>query len=494
MKSYLIDLCKTLDPKRSNKCDEYFTEFFDIWKIIFESNFIIPIIIIFLFIIILILKQSNRTLGKENYYLIYFITILFLLILFNLRTNIPWVDDWEWIENLLTKEKSTFEWLNQPTNIHNIFFVKLIFFFVNNFLNLNMEFFNYLSVFLTFCIGTIYFKKEKNINNIYMFLILVIIFSGKQFANFSQSCNIVWSICFIYVISYYYLVDKDDKLSVSLNSLIIFIAPLTFGLGYVISFYNILFIYFHKINTKIKINYLLIAIISLILAIYLPKIYFSEVPTTLANSDYLSFKNLINYKIYFTFFSVISNVYLPWVDGFAYLGVLIGFVQFCFLIILFYKHLINSNNKNILKFFSQNTLLSIGLIFALLVSITRSDLQTTVAARYSVGSIIFQIGFWKLIFENYKHNFIFNNYTIKILTIYVFLLGILSPYHGIHWQAKRYKDNNIILDCFKSDKNLNKCSKLAYDILFYGGKWYDYNDFENQIKILKNQKKSFLNF
>ena len=123
----------------------------------------------------------------------------------------------------------------------------------------------------------------------------------------------------------------------------------------------------------------------------------------------------------------------------------------------------------------------------MLVSITRSDLQTTVAARYSVGSIIFQIGFWKLIFENYKHNFIFNKYTIKILTIYVFLLGILfhiTAYTG----RQRDKDNNIILDCFKSDKNLNKCSKLAYDILFYGGKWYDYNDFENQIKILKNQK------
>ena len=63
-------------------------------------------------------------------------------------------------------------------------------------------------------------------------------------------------------------------------------------------------------------------------------------------------------------------------------------------------------------------------------------------------------------------------------------------------QAKRHILNNTVLDCFK--KNIKNetliCNKLAYDTLFYGGNWYDYDVFSNQIRILKNENKSFLNF
>ena len=132
------------------------------------------------------------------------------------------------------------------------------------------------------------------------------------------------------------------------------------------------------------------------------------------------------------------------------------------------------------------------MIFALLVSLTRSDLQTVVAARYSVGSILFQIGFWKLIFENYKFNKIFNKFTISSIILYVFFLGIFSPYHGLHWQAKRYIENMKILNCYNSN-NTKKCNEIAYKLLFYGGNWYDFNTFEKQIRILKREKKSFFN-
>ena len=46
------------------------------------------------------------------------------------------------------------------------------------------------------------------------------------------------------------------------------------------------------------------------------------------------------------------------------------------------------------KFLNENIFINLGLIFAFLVACTRAEFQTIVAARYSVGSIIFQIGFW----------------------------------------------------------------------------------------------------
>ena len=57
----------------------------------------------------------------------------------------------------------------------------------------------------------------------------------------------------------------------------------------------------------------------------------------------------------------------------------------------------------------------------------------------------------------------------------------------IHWQAKRHILNNTVLDCFK--KNIKNetliCNKLAYDTLFYGGNWYDYDVFSNPNKNIK---------
>ena len=129
-------------------------------------------------------------------------------------------------------------------------------------------------------------------------------------------------------------------------------------------------------------------------------------------------------------------------------------------------------------------------------SFTRSDLQTVVAARYSVGSIIFQLGFWLFLFKENKFIFIKNINFIKLLTIYIFLSGILFPYNGIHWQVKRHISNNLIIDCYKNDLEIkaNNCDKLAYKTLFYGGEWYLYENFEKQLKILKKNKKSFFNF
>ena len=114
------------------------------------------------------------------------------------------------------------------------------------------------------------------------------------------------------------------------------------------------------------------------------------------------------------------------------------------------------------------------------------------AARYSVGSILFQIGFRKLVFENFTFIKIINRFSLSLIILYVLFLGIFSPYHGIHWQANRYAENTKILNCYNSNDE-KICNKLAYKLLFYGGDWYDFNTFEKQIRVLKRDKKSFFN-
>ena len=338
MFNLLINSCKYLDQQRIDKCNNFFEEFSNLWLLIYSSKLILPIIIVFLITIYLIFKKPSAENKKQNYYQIVSLSVLFYLIIFNFRTNVPWVDDWVWIENLQTNELSLWQWLNQPTNIHNIFFTKLIFLFVDNYYNQNIEFFNVLSIFIILFISLIVLSKEDKINYLGLSLIIILIFSGKQFANFTQSCNIVWSLSFLYSILIYKYIDKQNLSSKYVNSAIIFIAPLTFGLGYVIPLYIISFIYFHKISKNLKALYICISLFSLTLAITLPKLFSPDIDSTLTGYDYLNLDFVTNYKFYITYFGVLSNVYLPWINGMAYIGFIIGISQFL-LLYLFFKNL-----------------------------------------------------------------------------------------------------------------------------------------------------------
>ena len=493
MDTFLLNICFFLDTTRKDKCREFIFEIIDITQFIVNSNLFLFVALIFLLILIKIFFLKEY----ENYsslLLAFFLFILFVLIMVNFKTNIPWVDDWEWIENLQVQKISTVEWLLQPTNIHNIFFIKIIFLINNNFFNLNFELFNYLSIILIFLISIIFVKNEKIDNSIYAALFIILIFSGKQFANFSQASNIAWTICFFYIISFKYTVSSNKVSSIILCSILIFISPLTFGLGYVLPLYVLTFIYFQEINYKIKINYMILSIAGILLAQMLPRIFFDDLGISGSNKNYLNI--LFHYSFYLTFFGVLSNVFLPWIEGVAYIGTIIGFIQFLLISYLILKNYNQQSFFGIHIFIKNNTLIILGLIFAFIVSLTRPDLQTIVAARYSVGSIIFQIGFWLYLFKENQYRYLINLNFIKLVIIYILTSGLFFPYHGIHWQAKRHLSNNKVLECYKNDTKTvtNRCNKLAYNTLFYGGKWYEIELFNEQIRVLKHKNKSFLNF
>lgn len=493
MKNFFFNICFFLDPFRKDKCNEFISELISILTLIVNSNLfiLISIFLIVILIKLIFLKSTDRFI---DYLLPIFIFILFCLILNNFKTNLPWVDDWVWIENLQTEKISVLGWLFQPANIHNIFFIKLIFLINNNFFNLNFLLFNYLSVIIIILIALIFIRNEKISNKIYLVFLIILIFSGKQFANFSQASNIAWTICFFYIISFKYLFDSNKLSRVIPCSVIIFIAPLTFGLGYVLPLFVLIFVYFFKTNINTKINYIIFSIAGILASYLIPKMLFNDLSGITLGFN--SLKIFLNLNFYLTFFGVLSNVFLPWIERIAYLGVILGLGQFLIVLFIVSKKYHQNGFLSLNNFIVNNILIILGLIFAFIVSFTRSELQTVVAARYSVGSIIFQLGFWLFIFKENKFNFMKNLNFIKILAVYIFLSGLLFPYNGIHWQAKRHISNINIVDCYKNNllNETNNCNKLAYDTLFYGGKWYDFEIFENQIKVFKNKKKSFLSF
>ena len=347
MKKFLFDVCVFLDSTRQDKCNNFLNEVIELIKLFFNSSLSI-VIIILIFIILIKIIKSNDNKREYNYFFIISLFLLFCAILFNFKTNVPWVDDWEWIENLQLKKLTTIEWLFQPTNIHNILFIKMLFLFVDRYFNLNFEIFSYLSIIIIFFISLILLLKEKKITNPYIILIVFLIFSGKQFANISQASNIAWTICFLYIILFAYFIKR----SLPLTSIIIFIAPSTFGLGYVIPIYNIFFIYFTKLSNNIKIFYFLLSIFSILFASTAPQIFFENNLASDSSINYL--KNIFNIRIYFTFFAVLANIYLPWINGASYLGFFIGFSQILLTFFIISKTYFEIGRSSIINFFGEN--------------------------------------------------------------------------------------------------------------------------------------------
>ena len=152
MENLILNLCIYLDSSREEQCYKFINQFYDILNLILNSKYILIIFFLIIFIFIKIIF-TNENKVNDKYYFSLGLFSLFLLIIINFRTDIPWVDDWEWIENLQLKKYSIIEWLIQPTNIHNIFFTKLIFLTVDKFFNLNLEIFSFLSIIIIFLIS-----------------------------------------------------------------------------------------------------------------------------------------------------------------------------------------------------------------------------------------------------------------------------------------------------------------------------------------------------
>lgn len=141
-------------------------------------------------------------------------------------------------------------------------------------------------------------------------------------------------------------------------------------------------------------------------------------------------------------------------------------------------------------FISNNPILIISIFTALLVAISRPEISRFIQPRYVTISILFQIGFLLFLRDDLKRylNKRYKNLFLTCALIYIFSIGTLTPYLGVHWQAKRSLVNYQLENCFKLNVSKFKCKDLAYEKLFYGGNWYSRSKFNKLMDILFIEK------
>lgn len=435
-----------------------------------------------------------------NTYLIAFIIAFHSAFLFSIiyifNNNIPWVDDWQWIENLQTNELSFFKWLFKLENIHNHMTVKLLLFFNKFYLDFNFQYFSYFSVMLLFFSSLLLYNKlyKEGFSNFYIGLLLIILFSSKQFPSITQMSNVSWFISLFFIILFFHQYNLN-KIKI-IKFICLFLSPLTLGFGAIIPLYLIIIICIKFKFTKIHVLYLFCSFFSLFLAFIMPRFFFFEIENFhLINiSHILTLSYLL--KFIYTYFGLLGSLALPWIEKLSVIAFVLGLFQFFILIFFLFKQYLRSkSNINFFEnFFENNLLLVMGLFFPFLVAFTRAEWDTSIQPRYATGVIVYQIGFliyFYRIFANEKFYIFFKKSLICYVAI-IFFVGNFTPYLGLHWQVTRsYKSLNVI-NCFELNKTpINECIDLAYKILFYEGRWYDYEMFSKQIYLLKEKNHIF---
>ena len=75
----------------------------------------------------------------------------------------------------------------------------------------------------------------------------------------------------------------------------------------------------------------------------------------------------------------------------------------------------------------------------------------------------------------------------------VILIGNFTPYLGLHWQITKSYRTEKVISCFNnsSHSEIDKCYHMSYNILFYGGKWYNYSMYKEQIISFKENHEVF---
>lgn len=478
----LVSICIRLNPAKADKCLS-FSEYFNNYLDYFLSLNNLLIICVFISLLLLLIFLNDKKDDFYTFIILFLILFIYLSIVSLYPIRLPWVDDWEWIENLYTKEISTIDWLFQKANIHFIFFPKIIFLAIYSFFNSNYYLISITSIGLIFLACLIILNGEKKLSKTSKILIVLLLSSPKIMPNISQFCNIAWFTSLFLVVFFKYFINSKNNYLFLVNSIIILSSPFNFGLSLIIPIYTFLFIYFYDLHIYKKTFYSFLSFISLII------FYISSIKLSSSTESIFSFSlDFINIQFFIVFFGSLGNMFVPWSESFVFIAAIIGIIQIFFISSVLYKEIKDNSVSLIIikRFIRDNFFIVGGLIFAFLISVTRSDFQSVVAARYAVGSIVFQIGFFMFLFNHIRLSGIQTN-LIKLTFVLYYFLSFIVPYQGIHWQIDRYIKSNQTINCFKIN-DFEKCAKEAYTMVFYNGNWYDFEKFKKVIGIMINDK------
>lgn len=479
----LFNFCLYLANNKKSKCSDLFNEIQSIENL-FYSNISLKLILVTFLIFIFHYFISKKLLGNiQNKILILlsFLTTLFYFIIIVFSSNFLWVDDWSLLDSLFLKDVTFSNWLFRFENIHNHSIIKFLVYLNNVILNLDFQLFNYLSVFFIYLSSIIFIKTfiKLNLSLPLVAIAILFMFSGKLFPSITQLINISWTLNFLLISLFSYNLLNNKTFSHYYNFLIIILAPNIFGSGFAILGFSIIF-GLYNLREKIGLNYIIFSILSFIFAYILPKFFIPV--NNLAEGEAIDYINII--KIFY-FPGFFGNVFFPWSTIFSLPSLFIGYFQ---LLILIYFAIIKK--IKIRYFISNNPILIISIFTALLVAISRPEISRFIQPRYVTISILFQIGFLLFLRDDLKRylNKRYKNLFLTCALIYIFSIGTLTPYLGVHWQAKRSLVNYQLENCFKLNVSKFKCKDLAYEKLFYGGNWYSRSKFNKLMDILFIEK------
>ncbi len=422
------------------------------------------------------LNSVNLPISKVSAFILFnIVTILLLVFLFPIQ--VPFVDDWLFLNNKFFNG-SFYKSLLAPEGNHSYFLYKIFNYINFYFFNFTQGFFSYLSIALITLTSYFFYQSHliKRLKTNEKIIFFAILFAPKQIIDFTQSVNLIWLIYLFFVALFIYSLNFRKMNLIS--PFTILGSPLSIGSGITVPFYILLsnFLLGHRAR-----NYLHVIIsalsIFLILNIFPKFDEYSIVPSVSLYNEFITHFSIINLL---GLFVVVANIYSPPHFYFSFFPLLIGLIQIGFIV---YIEKLTFYNLKI--FFLKNPLLILGFSGSILIILFRS-FPDFLASRYSTISIIFQLGFliWLC---NLKNMSLIKNLFLKI-SLFFYLFSWFLPYEGLHTHFSKYVRSSSVELCYKkaidTDLNFEECNNNSYQILFYGGSWFDKEKFLETIDFL----------
>ena len=186
-----LDACVQLIDNYE-KCINFISNF----DLSFFLQKIISVDLIFILIFFITLTYIFTRNIKNEYVIFknYILGLNFLLLfstLYFFPVNLPHGDIWE--EYQMISNNNSLDYLFSVNwSGHNFLATRIIFYLINEYLNLNLVYIHIISLFLYCSSIFIFFKFLDKNNSKYFIVLLPLLFSGKWFNHIFETINFVW--------------------------------------------------------------------------------------------------------------------------------------------------------------------------------------------------------------------------------------------------------------------------------------------------------------
>jgi len=430
---------------------------------------------------------------EDNYNLIFLInSVIFFIILILFPLNIPFTDTYNELNSLFSNSIKDYILLVESDGGFLFSTFRAIHVIIYKYFNLNY----YLIIVFNFLLSILSFFLIRNyLEKIYLhdfiFIFILIYFSGKWFVVFFEPVNIAWTINFILILVFIYLKDVKHSFFKFISlSFVYFISFINFKAGIVLLSYSVIYGLILK-ERKFK-NFIFIVVPAFILLYLFKSINLGS--DTVENQS-LFFGQILRRD----FFSLISNflathmlVFTLSIFPTKIFAVIVVLIQYLYLIKYSFfnekKLLVNLQNLII-----QNPFLIIGIMGCLLINLIRIDYNQS---RYFSFSLLFQIGFLIFYLKNNDLNKIKNKIKNKYLIfsfLCIYIFNLFTPHQGFLFAFEKNLINKKVKNCFMDKSSENDCLSEMFYLTFYDKEKISYQYFKDSIFILEKKKLSIFN-